>query len=199
MQSGPFDFSGDHLALDFINTLRNRDGEATDGLGSPGALLEWLRQARVAGPEVLARLGVSPPEARLLLDEALRLRRAVLTVVTRFARGAPVTTSDLGPVNRVLAACRSARRIEAREGTYAVHETFFPEGPRGVLAPVAAATAHLLAEGEAPRVRQCAHPRCSLWFYDTSRNGSRRWCSMARCGNRAKVAAHHRRQRAAGS
>jgi predicted RNA-binding Zn ribbon-like protein len=45
------------------------------------------------------------------------------------------------------------------------------------------------------RIRQCAHPRCVLWFLDTSRNASRRWCSMAGCGNRSKALQHYRRHR----
>ena len=50
--------------------------------------------------------------------------------------------------------------------------------------------------GDRPdRLRQCEHERCALWFLDTSRNGTRRWCSMASCGNRAKAARHYRRAR----
>jgi hypothetical protein len=43
------------------------------------------------------------------------------------------------------------------------------------------------------RVRRCASPRCALLFHDTTKNRSRRWCSMATCGNRAKARAHYRR------
>lgn len=47
------------------------------------------------------------------------------------------------------------------------------------------------------RVRECADPRCPVLFLDTSRNGSRRWCSMERCGARAKASAYYQRHRAA--
>jgi predicted RNA-binding Zn ribbon-like protein len=46
------------------------------------------------------------------------------------------------------------------------------------------------------RVRECADARCPALFLDESRNGSRRWCSMERCGARAKAAAYYRRHRA---
>jgi predicted RNA-binding Zn ribbon-like protein len=46
------------------------------------------------------------------------------------------------------------------------------------------------------RVRECADERCPALFLDESRNGSRRWCSMERCGARAKAAAYYRRHRA---
>lgn len=52
--------------------------------------------------------------------------------------------------------------------------------------------------GEADRrIKRCAAPDCALVFHDDSRAGSRRWCSMQKCGNRAKVRAH--RARAAGA
>lgn len=43
------------------------------------------------------------------------------------------------------------------------------------------------------RIRRCAHEACVLRFFDTSRNGTRRWCSMAACGNRAKASRHYAR------
>lgn len=45
------------------------------------------------------------------------------------------------------------------------------------------------------RIRHCAHEACVLHFFDTSRNGTRRWCSMAACGNRAKASRHYARTR----
>lgn len=42
------------------------------------------------------------------------------------------------------------------------------------------------------RIRQCQRPQCVLWYLDTSRSGTRRWCSMAVCGNRTKAQRHHR-------
>jgi len=40
------------------------------------------------------------------------------------------------------------------------------------------------------RIRRCQNPGCVLWFFDTTRNGTRRWCSMEVCGNRAKARRH---------
>jgi len=40
---------------------------------------------------------------------------------------------------------------------------------------------------------RCQNPACVLWFFDTTRNGTRRWCSMAVCGNRAKARRHYDR------
>lgn len=46
----------------------------------------------------------------------------------------------------------------------------------------------------AGRLHRCAGPECHAVFVDVSRNRSRRYCSPALCGNRAKVAAHRARR-----
>ncbi|WP_031259162.1 CGNR zinc finger domain-containing protein, partial [Curtobacterium flaccumfaciens] len=53
------------------------------------------------------------------------------------------------------------------------------------------------ADGRPTRLSRCSAEDCGLVFYDSSRGGTRRWCSMQRCGNRAKVRAHRARRAAA--
>ncbi|AXV08031.1 hypothetical protein DVS28_a3356 [Euzebya pacifica] len=62
-----------------------------------------------------------------------------------------------------------------------------------VLATVARDAVLLVTDADHDRVRRCAAEDCDLVFLDTSRPGRRRWCSMSRCGNRAKVRAHRAR------
>jgi predicted RNA-binding Zn ribbon-like protein len=59
---------------------------------------------------------------------------------------------------------------------------------------IATATMDILRH-DTRRIRRCARPACILLFLDVSKSGRRRWCDMAVCGNRAKVAAHHARTR----
>jgi predicted RNA-binding Zn ribbon-like protein len=66
---------------------------------------------------------------------------------------------------------------------------------RQVLVPIAESAAWLLEHGDPSLVRRCEGPACVLLFYDTTRNRSRRWCSMEGCGSRAKAAAYYRRTR----
>jgi predicted RNA-binding Zn ribbon-like protein len=52
-----------------------------------------------------------------------------------------------------------------------------------------------LLDQRGDRIRGCANPDCVLWFLDTTRPGTRRWCSMAACGNRDKAIRHGRLRR----
>jgi predicted RNA-binding Zn ribbon-like protein len=67
--------------------------------------------------------------------------------------------------------------------------------PEHLLGPIAESAARLLSDGDLSLVKKCQNPDCVLYFYDTTKNHGRRWCSMTACGNRAKVAAHYERAR----
>jgi predicted RNA-binding Zn ribbon-like protein len=66
-----------------------------------------------------------------------------------------------------------------------------------LLAPVLWSAGDLLAGPRLDRVRRCANPECGWLFFDDSRAGKRRWCSMQACGNRAKARRHYHRSREA--
>jgi predicted RNA-binding Zn ribbon-like protein len=76
-------------------------------------------------------------------------------------------------------------------------ERYEAETPAQLLAPLAETAARLLVAGDFNLVRKCEHPDCTLCFYDRTKSHRRRWCSMAVCGNRHKVASFRRRQQQA--
>jgi predicted RNA-binding Zn ribbon-like protein len=62
-----------------------------------------------------------------------------------------------------------------------------------MLWPVARSAADTLTSGDLKRVRRCARQGCDWLFVDTSKNRSRRWCSMSMCGSRVKAGRYYRR------
>src|SRR3954447_26744753 len=83
-------------------------------------------------------------------------------------------------------------KLSERDGQLMKIESFDGECPQDLFGPIARAAAELLVDTDLSRVRQCEN--CILHFYDTSKNASRRWCSMHLCGNRVKVAAYAQRR-----
>jgi predicted RNA-binding Zn ribbon-like protein len=73
--------------------------------------------------------------------------------------------------------------------------TASPPRPLHLLVPVAESAAWMLERGERSLLRRCENPECVLFFYDSTKNKRRRWCSMDSCGSRAKAAAYYRRHR----
>ena len=98
-----------------------------------------------------------------------------------------LTDGGTDALNAVLEHGR-VRRTLTEAGPADVVEVARPEWLAGWLA----ADDLLRLLGLAPhRIKQCGHPQCVLWFYDTSKNASRRWHSMTTCGNRLKAARHY--------
>lgn len=185
------------LALDLLNTVRREEGRIADALATPHDLVAWLG-ARGLGSGRLEALRASPPDSALLLLETRRLRDATARAVEAHREGAEVPADALYAIDRVLAASRVARRLEPTPKGPRVRDEEVGEHPLAVLAPIALGAAELLTTADPKRVRRCASSRCAEWFVDTSKGGRRRWCSMERCGNRAKAAGHRRRRRAPG-
>jgi len=177
-----------NLALDFLDTLRRGRNGWVDALGTPSDVVTWLaRQVEPVPNQPEAPLPVS--EARILFDEAHRLRSDVRGLVEGHHRGRIPDWAFFG-VNRVLAASASAWRLEDSSAGPTLVELRVGSSPLRRLGPIAWAAAHLVTAVPPQRVRPCASSRCGAWFVDTSKGGRRRWCSMATCGNREKAAAH---------
>jgi predicted RNA-binding Zn ribbon-like protein len=87
--------------------------------------------------------------------------------------------------------------LRRREGKVIRETSFELHRPSDLWAPIIDATADLLAESDLSRIRMCES--CVVHFFDTSKKGARRWCSMNICGNKLKVAAYQRRRRSSDS
>ncbi|HUG50500.1 MAG TPA: CGNR zinc finger domain-containing protein [Terrimesophilobacter sp.] len=177
--------TGEPLAVDLANTLwRSPDGEH-DLLETTAGLGEWL-----------AERGVSARLASEMSAEKIRTEkiRAALVHTRSVLRG--VFDGDAGAeerLNAILARGLVVRSLE--RGRVRQHPILTDEAWE--LAWLAADDYLRLRESGADSIRQCEHPACMLYFYDTT--GRRRWCSMAGCGNRAKAQRHYARQRSVSS
>jgi len=189
---------GGSLSLDFVNTEAWRGDVPQRGerLTGYGEIALWAGHVGIldrAGVRRLMQEALLRPDAAAdVLATALRLRDALGRILT-----APVKTSadDLAVLNAVLARAPTRTGLAASKSGFAwtMTETDPLEQP---LWPVVWDAAELLVSGRAERVGCCSDPDCAWVFLDTSRNRSRRWCSMADCGNRNKARRHYQRARA---
>lgn len=192
-----FLFVGNHLALDFLNTRPVQNGEPMELLSDFGALLRWFQASGLLSSREIANLqrqsGESARERRTL--EAMReFREKLRNEVMAWEDGADVRRAALAELNGLLAAHPMLNKLQATGNETSMKLWFEPRQPEDLFAPLAHSAAKLFAEADRSRVRKCG--QCVLHFHDTSKKGTRRWCSMQLCGNRLKVAAYARRQRA---
>jgi predicted RNA-binding Zn ribbon-like protein len=190
-----FHFIGDELCLDFINTEVVDQEERVDLLGSFDDLLAWYVQAGIIDAARAKALTRVDGGARSLKD-ARQLRAMLREMVERLAAGKTnVPQATLDHLNRSLRAREGYSEIVRTKDGYDTRFRPRLDEPAHLLVAIAESAARLLSEGDPALLRKCQNPRCILYFYDTTKNHRRRWCSMAGCGNRAKVAAFYQRNR----
>jgi predicted RNA-binding Zn ribbon-like protein len=194
-----FLFLGERLCLDFVNTEIVDGGVRVDLLRGFDDLVDWCVGAAVIGrteATVIRRRWVETAEGRDAHRRAIAFRATLRAMLEDIAAGRGlVAPRVLDAINAVLDEGACERRVVRAGDGYEMRVRRIVETPGQLLAAVAESAATLLTTDDLTRLRTCQNPECLLVFYDTTRNHARRWCSMAACGNRAKVAAHYRRGR----
>ena len=206
----PF-FVGDDLALDFLNSVAAPWGRELEWLADGSDLVAWLEQARAVPAEVTqhfqADAGLRALDA--VASEARELREWFRMFVGSHAGRPlePASLEELAPLNRLLAGDAAYRQIalapppaaavidDDGHGALRWEPRRHWRTPQALLLPIAEAMGELVCRKDFTLVRKCEGPTCTLWFYDVSKAHTRRWCSMAVCGNRAKAATHRARAR----
>jgi predicted RNA-binding Zn ribbon-like protein len=179
------------LCLAFANTRYWRGSEpaATESLLQPKDLGNWLA-ANAPLPKRHAELDA-------LFTDALRLREAIYRIFLAIGEGGPPPARDLDVFNSALAQTPRRLGISARGGAYSWVVAAPSASLGGVLAPVIWSAADLLSRANERRIRCCANDKCRWVFVDRSKAGTRRWCDMNSCGNRAKAHRHYAKTRKA--
>lgn len=180
MSTPDFRTGSGRVSLDFIRTLRWRGsaGELEE-LDSAEALGAWVSQFGPYGPGT--DIAAASPRA---LRTARETREAVYALL-KSAR--TTSTADCPPEARALLnkAASGPTPHPVLDGRGVLSHTA-AEPVAALLALIARDALDLATSPLLSRVRDCAGPSCGAWFLDTSRPGTRRWCSMDRCGNQAK-------------
>ena len=182
----PFSFDADRHSLDFLSTLSNRGSEAAvERLPDAASLAAWLDAA-----------GLGPLAGRVTRSElaaARGLREAIFGVVDAAMRGESPAAKAVDRVNLVAEPALPPLRLVREQRGIAVQRR--PLSVPEALGAVARDAIDLLAGESVSRLRECEAEDCTGLYLDASHGRRRRWCSAARCGNRARVSAHRARAR----
>ena len=191
-----FLFVANKPILDLLNTKPVLTDGPTELLSDVRALKRWLiASGMVTSPKAKAvvRGWRQSPEATIFLDQLIAFRERLREAVVRIETGSSPADAFLAEVNSLLLQHPRHTSLHRRDGKVIREILFEPRKPTDLWAPIVDATADLLTETESSRIRKCES--CVVHFFDTSKKGSRRWCSMNICGNKLKVAAYQRRKR----
>jgi predicted RNA-binding Zn ribbon-like protein len=189
------------LCLDFANTVSWRgSGAPVDHLLTYAALVRFAEQSKLLSEDEGRRLrheaARRPEAATRVWRKAVALREALYRTFAGLAGGRSPRAADLEILNASLPSALVQLRLAAGDGGFAWQWKGDPQALDRLIWPVARDAAVFLTSADLSRLRTCGNPQCRWLFHDGTRSGTRRWCSMAVCGNRAKVRRYYARSRA---
>jgi len=193
-----FDLIAGNVCLDFVNTLDDRHIKPKELLETYIDLARFGEDTGVLTASQVDRLFersyVNPERAQQVLLLGRELREAIHDVFWAIINKREVPALALAKLNNyVQAAAGHMRLVTVKDGFEWSFDDLLDFD--SVLWPIARSAADLLASNQLAYVRACSSKACEWFFLDTSKNHHRRWCDMARCGNRAKVQRFYARKK----
>lgn len=185
------------LCLDFANTVDwHASPHPEENLSTYRDLVTWAKEVAIVSSdeaEALSANGENRPEAgREILTQSIELREAIYRILSGHAWGTEIKDDDLSILNAAIA--RMNLKLAEDNGSFALDWAVDIQQPDSIMWPVIWSMVELLTSDALDRMGQCADERgCGWFFWDSSRNRTRRWCDMQDCGNRAKSRRHYRR------
>jgi predicted RNA-binding Zn ribbon-like protein len=187
-----------NVSLDFINTEIIENGVLKDLLSTYTDLAAWAVASNLMdqsiADEIFAK-SKGQKESDELLASAKSFRKLLRAMFDRLAQGEKAGETAIAVINAELSKFSSTTHIyQTKKGYRRSARTNFRE-PGQLLALIADYAVDLLCAGKLAYLKKCESEQCQLYFYDTSKNHRRRWCSTKSCGNRAKATAFYERKK----
>jgi len=187
---------GGALCLDFVNTINSRLMPEHDYLVHYSDLASWANKVGILSPaqtnQLQKRAKQNVQEAENALEAALTLRELLYRLFSNETKGSESNKKDIEAFVTSYGEAISHGLFLKKEDHYTTAWKT-DEAFDSVLWPIVHSAGELLLSEELGQVKEC--PGCGWLFLDTSKNQSRRWCSMNTCGVRDKMRRYHRRQR----
>ncbi len=189
-----FIFIGEHPAIDFANTRVVDHGASMELFLSWADVVNWFSQAKLVTSESLE---LPANDRTRALESVLELRQAWEKVLAELVSGGKVSDAFLERLNGFLALGNFHEILhrDGKKGFRVARSGSQLHGEKLALNLITHQIAAFLSGANLSYVHRCANTTsCVLYFYDTTKNHRRQWCSVATCGNRHKVAQFRKRQ-----
>lgn len=195
-----FSLIANNLFLDFVNTLKVRDGRPFETLESFADFAAWTVAVKLLDLGQAKHLFKKWNEVNStseFLQETIKFRNTLREMAENIAEGIEISKTAVLAINEQLKKQSGFTEIEKTENGFEKRFRFDLSEPSKLLQPIAESAADFLCYGNFEFLRKCENSACVLHFYDTTKNHKRRWCSMKACGNQAKAAAFYKRKKQA--
>jgi predicted RNA-binding Zn ribbon-like protein len=187
---------GGALCLDFINTINSRRKPEHDYLSHYADLVGWANKVGILssaqGNQLQKRAKTNVQRAETAIQTARTYRELLYRLFSNVVKGSEPDKKDMEVFVKAYGDAIRHGQFIREENSYTTAWKV-DEALDGMLWPIVHSAGELLLSDELSQVKEC--PGCGWLFLDTSKNQSRRWCSMNTCGARDKMRRYHKRQR----
>jgi predicted RNA-binding Zn ribbon-like protein len=188
---------GGALCLDFVNTINSRIHPEHDYLMQYPDVVGWANKVGILSLSQASQLKKQAEKNAEVAESALLAARTLRDLVHRLfskaAKGSEPDKKDM-EIFIVFYGESISRSKFIKKGVHYSNTWKVDEALDAFLWPVIHSAGELLVSEELAHVKEC--PGCGWLFLDTSKNQSRRWCSMNTCGVRDKMRRYHKRKKA---
>ncbi len=190
-----FVLDGNDRCLDFLNTEMFEGDQRIELLEDFTDLVDWLKVSGLVdagmGKELLNDKKINKEK---ILKHVKSFRSKLKKMVKELSLGKLPGESGIKAINQILKSNKAYHQVHMHDGK--VELITIPINQyNDALRLIAESAVKLLTQKNLALIKKCNDPVCTLFFYDESKNHTRRWCSMDRCGNRAKASIHYRRKK----
>lgn len=201
-ETNPYLMVGERLCMDFINTVSWRESvdKRRDWFTNYAKLVDWCIHAEVLTEQqakaLLLKAGEKPSEAEAVLKQAIEMREVMYRIFKSISKEALPRPLDLERFNEFVSYFYQTLQVIHEKEYYTLKFKHTEKNLDTMLPPILQSAVDLLvSKNDLQRVKECEGDPCGWLFFDTSRNRSRRWCSMADCGNRAKARRFYKKEK----
>jgi len=191
MTKPQFDHIGGHPLIDFVNTEIMRGDQRIDLLATNTDVVAWLLDV---GLITEAAVQFNWHDDPTLLAEFRTFRQQMREMLATIVAKQPIAGKTIEVINQWLPYWQGQPRLISIDDDFETTFDFVYTKTGQLLARLAAEAADFLTTADLSYVKRCGNDECIRYFLDTSKNHSRRWCSMEGCGNRMKARAHYARK-----
>ncbi|MBH9964783.1 CGNR zinc finger domain-containing protein [[Bacillus] enclensis] len=201
-ETNPYMMVGERLCMDFINTVSWRESaeKRREWFTGYTELVDWCIHARVLNGQqakaLLLKAEEKPAEAGGVLKLAVEMREVMYRIFKSIAEDTSPLEKDLDRFNEFVSRFYRKLQVIHEKDQFTMKFDYAGDNLDMMLPPIFQSAVDLLvSKDDLERVKQCEGDPCGWLFFDTSRNRSRRWCSMADCGNRAKARRFYKKEK----
>lgn len=192
--------AGDNLCVAFVNTRYWRGSDApTETLQDLAGALAWCTQANLINSAAAAKLerwaSRNRDQGTRLFDEIVSNREIIYRLFVSIVSGS-VKPADIAWLSDQLEQSPLRTKVTDLKLGWGWQLPTAEPSFQNLFAPVLWSAGDLLVGSRLSTIRLCANTKCRWLFLDDSKNGTRRWCSMSSCGNRAKAQRHYVKKQA---